>query len=208
MRVFWPEVRWWTVMSLFWLTACVTVNVYFPAAAAEQAADEIIRDVWKEPAPQENTPPVSVPSPQEGSAPRLLQRHIVLWEGVINMLMPPVQAAANININTPQINQLRQAMAARFKQLAPYFNSGAVGLTRDGLLTVRDLNVVPLSNRHEVKRLVAEDNRDRRALYQEIAKANNHPEWENEIQAIFAREWINNARSGWWYQGASGWRQK
>ena len=208
MRVLWPEVRWWTVMSLFWLTACVTVNVYFPAAAAEQAADEIIRDIWKEPARQENTPPVPVPSPQEGSAPRLLQRHIVLWEGVINILMPPVQAAANININTPRINQLRQAMAARFNQLAPYFNSGAVGLTRDGLLTVRDLNVVALANRNKVKRLVAEDNRDRRALYQAIAKANGHPEWENEIQAIFAREWINNARSGWWYQGASGWRQK
>jgi uncharacterized protein YdbL (DUF1318 family) len=196
------------VISLFWVTACVTVNVYFPAAAAERAADEIIRDVWQAPAIQENTPPVPVPSQQEGNALRVLQRHIVLWEGVINILMPSVQAAANININTPRINQLRQAMAARFKHLAPYFTNGAVGLTRDGLLMVRDLNAVPLSKRNEVKRLVAEDNRDRRALYQEIAKANGHPEWENEIQATFAREWINNARSGWWYQGAGGWRQK
>ncbi len=29
------------------LTACVTINIYFPAAAAQAAADKIIDDVWK-----------------------------------------------------------------------------------------------------------------------------------------------------------------
>jgi hypothetical protein len=29
------------------LTACVTINIYFPAAAAQEAADKIIDDVWK-----------------------------------------------------------------------------------------------------------------------------------------------------------------
>ena len=29
------------------LTACVTINIYFPAAAAQEAADQIIDDVWK-----------------------------------------------------------------------------------------------------------------------------------------------------------------
>jgi hypothetical protein len=28
------------------LSACVTINIYFPAAAAEKAADKIIDDVW------------------------------------------------------------------------------------------------------------------------------------------------------------------
>ena len=28
------------------IAACVTINVYFPAAAAEKAADKIIEDVW------------------------------------------------------------------------------------------------------------------------------------------------------------------
>ena len=26
---------------------CVTINIYFPAAAAEKAADRIIEDVWQ-----------------------------------------------------------------------------------------------------------------------------------------------------------------
>ena len=28
------------------LISCVTINIYFPAAAAEKAADRIIEDVW------------------------------------------------------------------------------------------------------------------------------------------------------------------
>ncbi len=40
------------------LSACVTINIYFPAAAAEKAADKIIDEVWQlkkegeQPAPQ------------------------------------------------------------------------------------------------------------------------------------------------------------
>lgn len=39
------------------LPACVTINIYFPAAAAEKAADKIIDEVWQikngQPAPAE-----------------------------------------------------------------------------------------------------------------------------------------------------------
>ena len=30
------------------LSACVTINIYFPAAAAEKAADKIIGEVWRQ----------------------------------------------------------------------------------------------------------------------------------------------------------------
>lgn len=29
------------------LASCVTINIYFPAAAAEKAADKIIEEVWQ-----------------------------------------------------------------------------------------------------------------------------------------------------------------
>lgn len=35
------------LMSVTMLSACVTINIYFPAAAAEKAADKIIDDVWQ-----------------------------------------------------------------------------------------------------------------------------------------------------------------
>ncbi|MBQ7626804.1 MAG: hypothetical protein IJS87_07110 [Rhodocyclaceae bacterium] len=37
------------------LAACVTINIYFPAAAAEKAADKIIDDIWQT-APGEDLP--------------------------------------------------------------------------------------------------------------------------------------------------------
>jgi len=34
-------------LGVLFLHACVTINVYFPAAAAEKAADKIIDEVWR-----------------------------------------------------------------------------------------------------------------------------------------------------------------
>lgn len=34
-------------LSALTLAACVTINIYFPAAAAEKAADKIIDEVWQ-----------------------------------------------------------------------------------------------------------------------------------------------------------------
>jgi hypothetical protein len=47
------------------LPACVTINIYFPAAAAEKAADKIIDDVWqiKDGAQQNGQPDVNTKEP-------------------------------------------------------------------------------------------------------------------------------------------------
>ena len=83
-------------------------------------------------------------------------------------------------------------------------------MTNNGLVEVRDAAGVELPDRALLTRLVAEDNRDREALYNEIAKANNHPEWAADIRKTFARRWVERgARAGWYYQDADGaWKQK
>jgi hypothetical protein len=35
------------MMAALGLAACVTINIYFPAAAAEKVADKIIDEVWQ-----------------------------------------------------------------------------------------------------------------------------------------------------------------
>ena len=35
---------------IFLVSACVTVNIYFPAAAVERAADQIVKETWGGPA--------------------------------------------------------------------------------------------------------------------------------------------------------------
>ena len=40
--------RWFLAAALaLSASACVTINIYFPAAAAEKAADHIIDEVWQ-----------------------------------------------------------------------------------------------------------------------------------------------------------------
>ena len=119
-----------------------------------------------------------------------------------------VVAAADMEVSTPAISAIKNSMQSRHARLAPYYANGAIGLTRDGLIAVKDANAVPLSERGMLTGLVKEENADRNKLYKEIAQANGHPEWEAEIQNTFAGRWIDKAQSGWWVQGAGGWIKK
>jgi len=119
-------------------------------------------------------------------------------------LATPAFSAADIEINTPAISAIRASMKLQHQQLKPYYESGAIGLTRDGMVGVRDAKLVPLSDRQKLNSLVAAQNKDRNALYKEIAVANGHPEWENEIRSTFAERWISKAKPGWWVQDAGG----
>ncbi len=191
-----------SIMSLI-LVSCVTINIYFPAAAAEAAADRIIEDVWG--------PETQQKEPTSSEQQSLLNKasQLTIANSVLNWLIAPAHAAApDININSPAINAIQAKMKARHASLKPYYSSGAIGLTENGLVTVRDAKAIPLKNRNAVKGLVADENKDRSALYAEIARANGHPEWQADIQATFARRWVSNALSGWWYQLGGGWQQK
>ena len=117
-------------------------------------------------------------------------------------------AEPDLEVNTPAINAIKSSMQARHSQLAPHYASGAVGLTKDGLIAVHDASAVPLKDRGGINSLVADENADRTKLYKEIASANKHPEWEGGIQGSFAGRWIDKAQAGWWYQGKDGWVKK
>ena len=116
----------------------------------------------------------------------------------------PAFAQANLEINKPGIAAIQGSMQKRHAELAPLYTSGAVGLTRDGNVALRDPAAVPLAQRAAVNTLVAAENQDRSALYREIARANNRPEWEGEIRSTFGQRWIDRAQPGWFTQNAAG----
>ena len=116
----------------------------------------------------------------------------------------PAFAQANLEINTPGIAAIQGSMQKRHAELAPLYASGAVGLTRDGNVALRDPAAVPLAQRAAVNTLVAAENQDRSALYREIARANNRPEWEGDIRSTFGQRWIDRAQPGWFTQNAAG----
>lgn len=191
-----------TSMAGLMLVSCVTINIYFPAAAAEKAADRIIGDVWGEEAKPSAAP---VPAEQSNNSSSV---NMPIAVSVLNWLISPAAAEANLNINSPAIVDLQNKMKVRHESLKPYYDNGAIGLTENGLITVRDAKAVSLKDRNTVNGLVADENKDRTALYAEIARANGHPEWQTDIQATFARRWISNATAGWWYQTGGNWQQK
>jgi uncharacterized protein YdbL (DUF1318 family) len=190
------------VFGALLLTACVTINIYFPAAAAEKAADEIIKGIQKEDEPEETEPQSSLSDWQVAVFRSL--------DSVINVMVSQARAEdADLSINTPEIRQIRASMKSRFPSLKPYYSAGFVGIKADGMLAVRDAGAVPLQERNKVNKLVAADNTDRQRLYQAIANANGHPEWVAQIKSTFAARWINYAKPGWWYQSSNGsWKQK
>jgi uncharacterized protein YdbL (DUF1318 family) len=185
------------------LAACVTINVYFPAAAAEKAADKIIDEVWRNSAPAAPTTPE-----HSGALERLSPSTLLAAAG--NFLLPAAPAAEpNIDVTSPEVKRLSGSMEARFPQLEPLLNSGVVGLTSDGYVALRDAAGVPLAERNGLRALVANENADRAALYHEIALANGQAQWETQIRGVFAARWIARAKPGWYYQDAAGaWLKK
>jgi uncharacterized protein YdbL (DUF1318 family) len=117
---------------------------------------------------------------------------------------------ADINVSNPAIRALKDSIKRRSDAIKPYMDRGNVGISQDGLLVIRNTDGLSLKERAEVKQLIDAENRDREALYGEIAKANNiSADNIPKIKSIFARSWIEQARSGWWIQDSQGnWKRK
>jgi uncharacterized protein YdbL (DUF1318 family) len=187
-----------TFVLAFFVSACVTVNIYFPAAAVERAADQIVKETWGE--PSKSAPPA--PQGHNRFSP---------WQLVGLSLVSEAHAQeADINVSNPAIRAIKDSIKARSEAIKPFMDRGNIGIAADGLLAIRNTDGLNLKERAEIKQLVDAENRDRENLYVEIAKANNIPA-DNvpKIKSIFARSWLDQARPGWWIQdGERNWKKK
>jgi uncharacterized protein YdbL (DUF1318 family) len=182
--------RWLVALVAVFLVSCVTVNIYFPAAAIQKAADEIVEDVRK-------TPPQDREKPDKSGRPERL-RPVAFGPA-------PAAAAVDVNVSTPAIRALRASMAGRFAQLKPLYDKGAIGETNNGLVAIRDTGALGLRERADATRLVDQENADRRSLYAEIIRANNiDPGTLGEVQRLFANSWRDKSLPGWWIQRDDG----
>ncbi len=180
------------MLLVFFVASCVTVNVYFPAAAVQKAADEIVGDVTGEDGPA----PAPKTAPSSG-----------LNDYLPKLGLGPKEAFAQVDIkvSTPAIRAQRDTMKNIWPQLKPYFEKGTVGNNNNGFVDIRDTTGLSLQERHQVTNLVQQMNNARNALYREIAAANKlGPESVPQIQKIFANSWRDKSRPGWWIQQDDG----
>ena len=184
-----------SLFGLIMLAACVTVNIYFPAAEVQKAADSIVGDVTGE-------PQAPAPAKPDNSS-RLLEPLRI----VSSVSLGPSSAFAEVNVtaSTPAIRALKDAMRNEFHQLKPYYDKAVVGENSNGFVEIRDTAGLDLKEQAQVKQYVDQVNKDRTALYHEIQAANKYPaEVLPQIQKIFANSWREKSHPGWWIQNDNG----
>ncbi len=172
-------------------TSCLTINIYFPEAAVQKTAEEIVDDVRK--------------SKEEGEK----EQKKDVSQSVFS-LVPAAYAQQEETVSTPRIRALKQSLRDKESLLLPFFQKGNIGEANDGFIQIRNENSLSLKEKAELRRVVKDVNGDREDLYREVAKALNIDQNQiPRIQKIFAKRWIENSRTGWWIQKEDGqWERK
>ena len=108
---------------------------------------------------------------------------------------------------TPTVRRI----ISRFPESRNGFESGAIGITSDGYVALRD----PAAGDPGLQSLINQENRDRGILYAASALEVGHGsndwfgDWMPYERATFAREWVAQAPAGWWHRDEKGkWQRK
>ncbi|MDI6796304.1 MAG: YdbL family protein [Desulfatibacillaceae bacterium] len=173
--------------------ACVTVNIYFPAAQVQKAAEQIVDEVYQGGV---------LPDVQTGKIAPVLKRFLALV-GPASAHAQDSQAATSVS--NASIRVEKDIITANHEQLKPHYQSGAVGIQNDGYITVRSTQGLAIRDVATLRRLVDADNQARKRLYAAVAQALEiEPGELDKVAAIFADQWREKAPSGWWIQDGQG----
>lgn len=210
--------------GLLFSCAIITVNVYFPEKAVKEAyksLDEMLLKKEGEKLPAGQQPPAAEPAvppavPQPG--PQSSLKDILRAVS----LVPLAQAAEEgddlaIELGSmPEVVAAYAEMSQRQPALNALFASGAVGLTSQGLVTVRDKTNVSARDAE----LVSAENRSRKTVIGSMAKAilkitkqeatkTALDQTMGKAAATYAETRREAAKPGWWMQLQNGkWVQK
>lgn len=200
--------------------AIITVNVYFPEKAVKEAyksLDEMLlkKDGTsvpsgdKQPAVEQQT---LQPGPQSGLSDML---PVLSFTPVAHAAESGDDLAIELG-SMPEVVAAYAEMSKRQSALNALFTSGAVGLTSQGLVTVRDKTKVSVQD----EGVVSAENRDRKTVIGSMAKAILKitkqeatkaalDQTMGKAAATYAETRRESAQAGWWMQLQNGkWVQK
>ncbi|MBT0653580.1 DUF1318 domain-containing protein [Geomobilimonas luticola] len=209
------------------LTACaiITVNVYFPEKAVKEAyksLDEMLLKKSGEKGAEEKPAGGQTPA-EEQKAPETKPQSRLFDELPSLSLVPAAHAADNVADDlaielsgNAEVLKAYEEMSQRLPNLKSLYDAGVVGLTNQGLVTVRDkTKVTP-----EDDALVKAENASRKTVVINMAKAilkiNKQQESkaalaqvQGKAAATYAETKREEAKPGWWMQLPNGrWVQK
>jgi len=226
--------KWLLAGVCAFLAACaiITVNVYFPEKAVKEAYksldDMLLKGAEKAPAadktpetgkePAVDKQPGGEPSaPVEKPQSRLIDEFPVFsFAGVAQAADADADALAVELAGMPEVLKAYDEMSKRLPRITALFDSGAIGLSSQGLITVRDKSKTNAQD----EGLVNAENQNRKTVVSSMAKAilkitkvkESKPALDQvmgKAAATYAETKRDAAKPGWWYQLPNGrWLQK
>jgi len=205
----------WLLAGIFGLlTACaiITVNVYFPEKAVKDAYksldDMLLKNGADKPPPAGVQPGGEPAVPVEKPQSRLFNELSTFsFEGVAQADENYADDLAVELAGMPEVLKAYDEMSRRLPRLTVLFDSGAVGLTNQGLIMVRDKSKTSAQD----DGLISAENQSRKTVINSMAKAilkitkvkESKPALDQVLgkaAATYAETKRDAAKPGWWYQ--------
>lgn len=179
----------WILLSVLALAGCAIVNVYvtFPEEKIEKAAEELLA-------------PPSQSKPQSNLF-RFRFTDVAYAQEV-------VEVKKDIKTDSPVIKAAKQKMDTWREELDTYKKEGFVGETNEFTVVVRNIPSDPEKTKR-IRKIVNDENQQRRIMMDELLKINNVPAGEiTKFKRIFADVMKKYSPSGTWIQEEEWYRKE
>jgi uncharacterized protein len=173
------------------LAGCVsmTFNVYFPEAAIESAAEQIEDDIR---GIKERAEEVEPEQDKQSRA-------------VFPLFIQPAYAAVDLEIDTPKIKKITESRKKRFPKVDILLTDGFAGESNNGYLKEKDRKVYNIKKLAAARKLMKQENLDRKGLFLAIAEANKiSKDKVKEIEKKFAQVIRTKLKPGQYYEDDKG----
>lgn len=116
----------------------------------------------------------------------------------VNFLSPIQVAYAAEDSTSPRMEQIKAKITERFNDVRKIKSTGAVGESNRGMLElVKPENISGDEQKNEVQRIIAAENQDRKALYNEVARLNKDQNMTvATVEQVHAATLMKLAKSG------------
>ncbi|WP_136515021.1 DUF1318 domain-containing protein [Geomonas edaphica] len=200
-------------VSCIFLAACavITVNVYFPEKAAKEAyksLDDMLLKTGEAPGGQKVPPGGAPAAPQDKPQSRVFDFSLVTAAYAADTDADADALAVELS-SMPEVLKAYDDMSKRLPRLNTLFASGAVGLSKQGLVVIPPSAKAKLAPQDEA--LVSSENQSRKVVVTSMAKAilklqkqKESKEAMNQVlgkaATTFAETKREAAQPGWWMQ--------
>jgi hypothetical protein len=171
--------------AAIFIFACVTINIYFPAEKVESVAGDIVNDIRG-------------PGSGEEERPKGNDKSSLLQKTLLALSPSSAWAQEVTDVSNPTIRSLKQRMRSRYNQMKPYYQRGMLKEGNNGYVSLGKTSGLGLKEKRDLNAFVDAENKDRKTLYVEVAKALKvHPidaAQINRVAEIFAKEWQKSVR--------------